>query len=880
MNRLRKLAGLAALLSLIVPSMASGQTPDKEKDKTQAQDQDADHGFVDFGVRFATGDVYGRPDLPFDPPLKNSKFNEYRDVRDGFFLRKADVRFNDVFGTKNYVSFQTSKSIYRDQSYLVGFGSYGKFKTQFRYDEIPHIYSDTTRTLFTENFPGNWTYPALIRQTLQAPVPQGNSLQNIVNTQVIPQSNFITPSIIRRGGTGSLSYNLNSRWSVHGLFFRESQRGLRPIGLIMNSSPSASATSGFGVELPEPIDYFNNLVVAGIEYGWKRWGLAASYIGSFFDNNIKQLTWDNPFRLTNETTSTPLTGRMTLYPDNHKHSLDFAGTGDLGKYLHFTASIAPGWLRQDAPFFPYSTNTAINTCGAALNQACTDTAALPEANLHGSVQTLAMNYTLVSNPWKNLELKANYRHYDYNDNTPIFDTWTPVEGDVGVPNAATLTDNTPFGFNRKNLELTGNWYFAKRSSLKLGYEAEWMDRTHRDVAHSLENSFFTAVDWVPIKDLLFRVAYRHQDRMPDSYQDDQAFDPATGNEITCADMTNVSFTNDQRCHRRFDEAARLRNRGDALLQYSPTDRMTFSGFFGTTQDNYGIKGDTNSPVALNFVPGTTNPYYSYGLQKDLSYNWGFDADFAISTTVTMFAEYSHERYHKRMITRYRTPESTSGTNGCGPSSLGTPNQGACDTANNDWESTAQEPVDIYAAGADWTIGKKLSFTTYYSLSAGRANVNSRPLGDPVGHPFLTAAGAAPNDPNRFQLVGTNAAVDYPETVNRTHEVAAVFRYKLTEHFTPRFEYRYQQWDNRDYQTTVITPYMGCVSAAPPSAPVFGCATPILNSSTSPTPLPGGPSPFYPGFVVGDPSSARYLFLGVDQPSYHAHTIMATLEYRF
>jgi len=44
--------------------------------------------------------------------------------------------------------------------------------------------------------------------------------------------------------------------------------------------------------------------------------------------------------------------------------------------------------------------------------------------------------------------------------------------------------------------------------------------------------------------------------------------------------------------------------------------------------------------------------------------------------------------------------------------------------------------------------------------------------------------------------------------------------------------------------------------------------------------PGAASPFYPGFVVGDPSAARYLFLGVDQPSYHAHTLMATLEYRF
>ena len=39
-----------------------------------------------------------------------------------------------------------------------------------------------------------------------------------------------------------------------------------------------------------------------------------------------------------------------------------------------------------------------------------------------------------------------------------------------------------------------------------------------------------------------------------------------------------------------------------------------------------------------------------------------------------------------------------------------------------------------------------------------------------------------------------------------------------------------------------------------------------------------PSPFYPGFVVGDTAAARYLFLGADQPSYRAHVFTATLEY--
>ena len=866
MNCLCRFVTLAMFLPLALPAATLAQDKDKDQTQTQAQDKaqaqaqaqdkESDHGYVDFGVRFATGDVYGRPDLPFAPALKNSKFNEYRDVRDGFFLRRADVRFDNLLGSKNYFSFQTSKSVYRDQSYLGSFGQYGKFTLQFRYDEIPHIYSNTTRTLFTQTSPGIYVFPALIRQTLQATA--STDLPNTVNTQVVPQLGSFTPEIMRRGATGSFKYNLTPNWNVDAQYFRESQRGDRPIGTIMNTSPSASATSGFGAELPEPIRYYNNLVRVGFDYGRNSWALGAAYIGSFFQNDIHQMSWDNPFQATGETSSTPLTGRMALYPNNSANYMNFAGATDLTKYFRFMASVTPGWLRQNAAFLPYSTNTAINTCGDG-TQACTSLAALPESSLHGDVQTLAMNYTIVSRIWKNVELEANYRHYDYNNNTPVL-TFTPVQGDVGSPSDQ---ENTPFGFNRKNLELSGVWYFAKKSSVKAGYEAEWMDRKDRDAAHSLEHSFFTSLDLVPVRDLLVRVSYQQSDRTPDNYQSHAVVDGA-GNPVTCTDPSTF-FTADQRCHRRFDEAARLRYKGDALVQYDLTDRVTMSGFFGTVQDNYNRRGGTNSPVPLNFIPGTTNPYYLYGVLNNLSYNWGFDADYAFSEKVTFFAEYSHERYHQRMVTRYRQPVSP-------PTTILTCTNG-CDTANNDWESTSREPVDIYSIGADWTLGKKIALTTYYSLSAGRANVDSRPLGDPT----ITAAG-----PNQFTLTGTNAATPYPETVNRTHEVAVVLRYKLTANFTPRIEYRYQQWDNRDYQTTVMTPYMGCVSPIPNGPPVTnavpGCTTPILASNTpSPQPVPG---PFYPGFVVGDPSSARYLFLGVDQPSYHAHTVIATLEYRF
>ena len=82
-----------------------------------------------------------------------------------------------------------------------------------------------------------------------------------------------------------------------------------------------------------------------------------------------------------------------------------------------------------------------------------------------------------------------------------------------------------------------------------------------------------------------------------------------------------------------------------------TDRLTLSAFGSTTQDDSNQRGGVNSANPLNFLSGTTNPYYLYGVLKDISNNYGFDADFTISPAVSMFAEYSHELYHKRMTSR-------------------------------------------------------------------------------------------------------------------------------------------------------------------------------------------------------------------------------------
>jgi MtrB/PioB family decaheme-associated outer membrane protein len=876
--------GIVAI-SLVV-RVAAAQEPSVES--AEAPSSDAPGGQIEFGVRTFWGDVYGRPDLPFKPDLATSKLNEYGDIRRSFYVRRANIIRDDVLGSRIYVKYQTQNSLYRNQSHLATIGQYGRFRAQFRYDEIPHVYTNTARTLYTETQPGVYTLPLIIRQSLQTASSTGtavqvnSSLPGFIARQVAPGEQFIVPQIQRRTGTGLFDYSFTPDWNLGVSFAREHQKGTRPIGAILNSSPSAGGSSqpgttanrespGTGVELPEPIDYFNNTLTAMTEFGKSKWAIQLGYNGSFFKSDIKTLTFDAPFATADvpvqiipsgngctpsgtavncAISAIPAHGQMSLYPDNHANYLNLAGAFDAGKHLRVMGSAVNGWLRQNDAFLPYTANTAI-----------TGLAPLPAASLHGDKQTLAMNWTAVSKLTRNVELEAKYRQYDYNNNTAVFDL-TPIPGDVIGANATATGQAAPGlhdtvgrsnpGFNRKTLELSGNYFFGKHSSARLGWEGEWFDRSHRDVARSVENTFFAAVDFSPTRDLLLRISGRHQNRKPDDYQDETAVDPATGTEIGCT-STSAVFTEEQRCHRRFDEAARILDRGDVMVQYN-LRQFTFDASFQTIQNDFNRPGGTNSPTALNFIAGNTRPYYLYGNINDLSWIYTFDTSYTFSPAVSAFVEYARENYYKRMISRSRTPPS-------GTATILTCN--GCDSPNNDWESTARDLFDTYAAGLDLFLGKRFWISPYYSLADGKGNVFSRALGNPT----ITSG------PNQFVLTGTTAPEDYPQTTTRIHEFAAVFKFKLSENLMPRFEYRYQRFDNRDYQTTPMTPYMGCVGAGTivVSAPCVNVGANLAAKS---------PSPNYPGFVVGDTAAARYLFLGADQPSYKAHVFTATLEYRF
>src|SRR5512146_1397975 len=387
-----------------------------------------ERGFIEFGFRGITGTVDGRThpgEVPFSngfrPDVLDSSVNTYKDYRNAFYVPRSSLFMDDVLGTKSYFSFQTASNglafdggtMSRDQTILATFGHHGLYKLQFRWDQTPHIFTGTSRTLYTQTSPGVWKFNG-DRAALNAARVTGTAAAlGPALTAQAANAWLDVDSNIRRNASGLASWDITPNWNVAFLLSRENQVGTRPHGMCFGNSPSC-----VWAEFPENIDYSTSTIKFTTDFGRKIWALQLGYAGQVFENNIPNALVENPFsNNVNGTASTganavTATGQMSLYPNNKAQNLLLGGALDLGQYVHVMSSITPGWMSQNDRFVPYTTNTALlSRTGAAAP------IPLPVSSLNGQRQTLAMNYTLVANPLKTVELAARYRHYDHNNNT-------------------------------------------------------------------------------------------------------------------------------------------------------------------------------------------------------------------------------------------------------------------------------------------------------------------------------------------------------------------------------------------------------------------------------------------------------------------------------
>jgi MtrB/PioB family decaheme-associated outer membrane protein len=143
--------------------------------------------------------------------------------------------------------------------------------------------------------------------------------------------------------------------------------------------------------LVDPIDYTTQLLEAAVGYADKRLQLRFGYFGTDFDNALASVT-----------TNGPGISPVALPPDNQSHQLYASGGYGFTPNTRGMFKLAFGRITQEQPFF------------------ATPLGSVPVNNLNGQIDTTLMQLGVSSRPLPKLTLRADLRHEERDDKTPVY----------------------------------------------------------------------------------------------------------------------------------------------------------------------------------------------------------------------------------------------------------------------------------------------------------------------------------------------------------------------------------------------------------------------------------------------------------------------------
>ncbi len=385
-------------------------------------------------------------------------------------------------------------------------------------------------------------------------------------------------------------------------------RDLTQLGLFKNLMPNLDLKISFKNEkkdgarqwglgsaalfLTEPIDSTTRQLEALLNYAGKRLQMSGGYYGSWYDNaNTLVLGRINDGLAdsapsTNPAKPTPL----SLPLGNQAHQLLLNAGYAFTSTTRGTAKLSYGKATQD------------ETLPVAFN-------VLPLAgsptNLDGRIDTTLAEVGLSSRPLPKLSLVANLRYHDVQDKTP-------VAAYIGGAPGTTFVYNTPHSYTKKSGKLEANYRLPQQFNLIGGIEINNQDRsvpTRSTVSGAGVNTFS-----VPFRAKLDETTYRLQLRrsLSDTLNGSLAYlysdrrgpgYDSTGNTIR--DSINPTHIAD-----------RQRDKWRAMLDWSPTEQLSFQFALDQAQDKYG----TSAARPYGLIDGSAH-IYTLDVNYTMGDNW-------------------------------------------------------------------------------------------------------------------------------------------------------------------------------------------------------------------------------------------------------------------
>ncbi|MBI5241684.1 MAG: MtrB/PioB family outer membrane beta-barrel protein, partial [Elusimicrobia bacterium] len=582
------------------------------------------------------------------------KFQEYRDLRDGFLLN--ELRLNLESESKPYYfDFLIKDATRGDESYKAKGGAYGKWDIGVSFDRTPHNFN--TGTLILDGAGnGRLTVANQIQVGLQA-VEQTrqergglalvdttgeDAQQQAIIRNILGATDPTTFRLERERAALTMGYNVTPEVKTWVKVNQELRDGARSIGAGTYERYSQGAAGithtedqfvVTGMELADPINYRTTTFNAGGGIYKKSWQADLEYTLTDFDNSNSALRWGNPFRTTdlgakdavggnanNYDRGRFVTGQMSLAPKSQSHDVSASGSVELPMHSRFTGNLSYGMTSQNELLLPYTLNSGIAGIGGAPANV-TDVAALPTSRFNGEIRTITQSYALTTKPTEKLGASLKYRYYDYSNRSESIlfpgyaafgeSYWRVFKNDVTGANDGVVR-NDPASYVRQTAKLSADYQVAQPVTVEV--DALWDRYDHKNQRIDGTNELGAGAGFVykPAATASLKGSYHYARRAMMNYKlGDTAVNPeATG-------LVNYNW------------ADRVRHRADMRFDASPAETVSF-GVGGQYQDDSFGASDR------------------FGLKSQKNLIGSVDATYEPSDKVSLTASYSRERRKGRM----------------------------------------------------------------------------------------------------------------------------------------------------------------------------------------------------------------------------------------
>lgn len=532
---------IACVLSaLLFAPHAWGQAPEKDKAKPKKETPSKVTASIEVGGTLV--------DIEGDHP---AKFQETRDVPIGFFIQKVRLDY-DSPDSPYFLSARGFEILHRDQRFTVDAGRFGKYRTQFVWDQIPHSFG-SGKSFLVSTAPGLYQVNPTLRARLQAlTTPEARILPNSVLSDTVRQELLRAPvTVVRLQRDQAIfrqSFVPSDRVELHFQFSWLRNRGTRPMSagtFVRRAAPGVppitdigGAWEGIGQEFLEPIDHRTTDLRIGAQFRGDRWSAGVDYDLSLFRNRIPTVIFENPFRVTDEQGCLPsgnplqptcgaanrfrqVRWHTDLPPNNDSHTISFWAKVDLTPQTQIRGLFSLAYWTQNDDFVPWTLNTAIvprHWDGVSPVNNPTDVNELPARSPNAKMRNITQEYALV-NRSNNFRFQAQYRSQSLDTQTRTIEfpgyaafgdsTWRAARTDFyNLP-----IENLDWDFRHQNVEAGFQWDVLtdertadgqtsaasgrRRVNLtwKMDYEWEIWNRKFRDVNRNNDHSIRGRLDF-------------------------------------------------------------------------------------------------------------------------------------------------------------------------------------------------------------------------------------------------------------------------------------------------------------------------------------------------------------------------------------------------